>query len=337
MRIETLNPWPYAVDGAALADELRQRFLSHVVFGDDTDVDVAVLWVFGTYLMDVWELFPRLMITSPTKECGKTRLQEVLAACVYRALPASNATASTIFRAIEAWQPTLLFDEADTWMRDKPELVGILNSGHSREGAQLLRTEEVKGARVPVQFSTWAAMSIACIGTQHHTLMSRSIVINLRRKMPSDKAPGGMEVTKPPIGLRRKMLAIRRRLARWAEDHKPPLLEMDCEPPVGSSDRRQDNFTPLWRIASELGGEWPGRVAAAYRAQGKKDANAEEPADVMLLRDIMELFLEHPGIKIDHDTAHRSADLLAWLNDREDRPWGDWKGKSLTKQGMSAC
>jgi putative DNA primase/helicase len=37
-----------------------------------------------------------------------------------------------MFRAIAAWTPTLLIDEADSFARDNEELRGVLNSGHTR-------------------------------------------------------------------------------------------------------------------------------------------------------------------------------------------------------------
>ncbi|MBF9059049.1 hypothetical protein HKCCSP123_07610 [Rhodobacterales bacterium HKCCSP123] len=114
--IESLEPWPESVDGASLAEEIRDRLRAHVVFGNTVDADAAAIWIIGTYLMDTWRLWPRLMVTSPTKACGKSTLLEVLDAMVLRGFIASNASPAAVFRAIEAWRPTLLLDEADTWM-----------------------------------------------------------------------------------------------------------------------------------------------------------------------------------------------------------------------------
>ena len=70
--VEDLDPWPDPVDGASLADEIRQTLLDHVIFAQPSDADAAAIWVIGSYLMDTWRLWPRLLITSPTKECGKS-------------------------------------------------------------------------------------------------------------------------------------------------------------------------------------------------------------------------------------------------------------------------
>ncbi|WP_375574052.1 hypothetical protein ABWH93_15280 [Seohaeicola saemankumensis] len=129
--IETVEIWPDPVDGAFLAEEIRHRLKAHVVFGACGDADCATLWIIGSYLMDTWRLWPRLLVTSPTKACGKSTLLEVIDAMAHRGFIVSNASPAAIFRAIEAWQPTLLLDEADTWMKQNEELAGVLNSGQA--------------------------------------------------------------------------------------------------------------------------------------------------------------------------------------------------------------
>jgi hypothetical protein len=180
--IETIEAWPDAVDGTSLADEIRQSLSGYVVFGVPSDADVATLWIFGSYLMDTWRLWPRIMITSPTKACGKSTLLEVIDAMAHRGLIISNTKSAGVFRAIEAWRPTLLMDEADTWMKEDAELAGILNSGHTKRTARVIRVQDIGGELKPTLFSTWCPMVIAGIVTQCDTLTSRSVVISLRRK-----------------------------------------------------------------------------------------------------------------------------------------------------------
>ncbi|WP_137701651.1 DUF3631 domain-containing protein [Marimonas lutisalis] len=319
--IEDLEPWLDPVDGASLAEEIRNRLRDHVVFGTDADADCATLWIIGTYLMNTWRLWPRLLITSPTKACGKSTLLEVVDALAYRGFIASNATPAAIFRAIEAWQPTLLLDEADTWMRQNEELAGILNSGHTNRTARVIRVQEVNGELVPTPFSTWCPMVIAGIGSQRDTLMSRSIVIGLRRKLPEEK------VAKLPIDLHGQMLRVRRRIARWTADNAVRIGAMENEPPACGNDRLQDNFTPLWRIATALGGIWPDRIAAAYSLQVKAQEKSDEPAGVIMLHDIAELFATRTGRPDRLSSAEIVTDLIAL----EERPWAEWKrGNPIT-------
>ena len=73
------------------------------------------------------------------KRCGKTLLLIVLGALVPRRLFASNVTPAVLFRTIEKYRPTLLIDEADTFIRENDELRGVLNSGHTRTTAVVIR------------------------------------------------------------------------------------------------------------------------------------------------------------------------------------------------------
>ncbi|TQM92446.1 DUF3631 domain-containing protein [Roseinatronobacter monicus] len=317
--IETIKVWPDPVEGASLAEEIRDRLHAHVVFASPADADCAAIWLLGSYLMDTWRLWPRLLITSPTRACGKSTLLEVLEAMAHRGIIASNASPAVIFRAIEAWQPTLLLDEADTWMKANEELAGILNSGHTHRTANVLRTVEVKGELVPAKFSTWCPMVIAGIGTQRDTLMSRSIIIGLRRKLPDET------VERLPFDLHRQLHRIRRQAARWADDNALRIGAMEIEPPACGNDRLQDNFTPLTRIAAALGRPWPERVAAAYATKVAVDDDDAEPAGVMMLRDIAELFAAR------HVDRIANTEIVSELMMLEDRPWMEWRnGKPIS-------
>lgn len=322
--IETLTPWPDPVDGTSLAEEVRDRLRAHVVFGSSGDADAATLWIFGSYLMDTWRLWPRLMVTSPTKAFGKSTLLEVLDAMVRRGFIASNASSAAVFRAIEAWQPTLLLDEADTWMTQNEELAGVLNSGHTRRSARVIRVSEVRGEHLPVAFSTWCAMAIAGIGGQRDTLMSRSIVIGLRRHLPDEP------VDRLPFDLHQQLLCIRRQLARWADDNAARIAAMRSEPLECGGDRRRDNWAPLHRIAAALGGAWPDRIASAYAAQSKAQDDDTEPAGVMMLGDFAEISASRREDRI------ASSELVGDLLLLEERPWAEWRhGKPITAQSVA--
>ena len=67
---------------------------------------------------------------------------------------AANITASSLFRYIEAVRPTLLIDEGDAFVKDNEELRGVLNSGHTKVAANVIRNVEVNGEYKPRRFST---------------------------------------------------------------------------------------------------------------------------------------------------------------------------------------
>lgn len=322
--VEALQPWPDEVVGSSLAEEIRDTLRAHVVFASATDADAATLWALGSFLMDEWRLWPRLLITSPTKACGKSTLLESLEAVVHRGLILSNAKSAGVFRAIEAWQPSLLLDEADTWMRQDEELAGILNSGHTRRTARVIRVVDKGGELTPTLFSTWCPMAIAGIGGQRDTLESRSVKIGLRRKLPSEA------VERMPIDLHEKLARVRRQALRWTQDSAIRIAASESEPPECGNDRRRDNFTPLWRIAEALGGPWPERIAAAYMVRDDAADDDNEPAGVMLLRDLHDMIEQEGGDYIGRTFVKNKLITL------EDRPWPEYShGKPITTNAIT--
>ncbi|SES64356.1 DUF3631 domain-containing protein [Oceanicella actignis] len=320
---ERLDAWPDDIDGCAVADAMRARLMAHVIFAHPSDADLATLWVLGGYLMDVWNLFPRLLIRSPTKACGKSTLLEVLESICNRPLMAANASPAALYRVIEAERPTLLLDEADMWLRQSEDLASILNSGHTRRSAVVLRAEERGGDYVTRRFSTWAAMAIAGIGSQRDTLESRSVVIELRRRMPDE------ELVPRPVDLFERSTELRRKALRWAEDVAERLDAAQVTAPECGDDRMRDNFAPLFTVAECLGGPWPERVLTGYLAKsGRRET--EEPAGVMLLHDMVEFCRSRRMDKV------TSAEILPHLHDLEDRPWPEWSnGRPITARGIA--
>src|SRR6516165_9571984 len=134
-------------------------------------------------MLDCFLISPRLAVLSPVKRCGKTTLLDVLARLVLHPQAAANITAAVTFRLIEKHRPTLLVDEADSFLRDNEELRGNLNAGH-RRGGTVLRS--VGDEHEPRAFSVYGAVAIALIGSLPDTLVDRSIAVNLVRRLASE-------------------------------------------------------------------------------------------------------------------------------------------------------
>ena len=124
-----------------------------------------------------------------------------------RPLPAANITPAAVFRAVEKWSPTVLIDEADTFLRDNNELRGILNSGHQRRTlTSFARSAKTTSQRFPTgDRRRWPSLA-SC-----QTLSSRAIHIEMRRKTAAERVTplrldrlGHLEQTsgKPPDGPR---------------------------------------------------------------------------------------------------------------------------------------
>jgi putative DNA primase/helicase len=119
------------VNGAELLDGMvreKRRFVVFPKWGAET----FALWDLHTYAWQLREVATYIAIESPEKECGKSTLITLLSHFVNRPAVSSNISPSAFFRVIEELQPTLLIDEADTNLRGKDDLMGILNSGYTR-------------------------------------------------------------------------------------------------------------------------------------------------------------------------------------------------------------
>ena len=190
------EPWPNPVNGAEVLDEIAKIIGSHVIMPEHSR-DACALWAAHTFLTDCTMISPRLAFTSPVKGCGKTTALDVMGQLVLRPLAAANVSPSAVFRVIEACNPTLLIDEADSFLKDNEELRGVLNSGH-RRGGSVLRTVAVRDDFEVRSFSTYGACVIALIGQLPGTLADRSVPIALtRRKRDEAITPFRLDRVRP--------------------------------------------------------------------------------------------------------------------------------------------
>ena len=211
------EPWPDPVNGADLLDDITKLLLRFLVMPKDAAEAVA-LWSVLTHCHDAAEHSPILAVTSPVPRCAKTKLLELLAGLVFKALSTANITASALFRSIEKWPPTLLIDEGDTFLRDNEDLRGIINSGHGRSTAYVIRSEG--DDHEPRRFGTWAPKALAAIRGLPGTVADRSIEIQMQRKRPSDQIERFSERR-----VRARLTILRRKAARWALDDIDALTD----------------------------------------------------------------------------------------------------------------
>ncbi len=315
------EPWPEPVDPAELLAELEAYFTRHAVLPGHGAV-VLALWTAHTWVFDTGPVTPRLAVTSPQKGCGKSTVLDLLAAVVRRPLEASHATTAALFRVIEKHRPTILLDEADTFLGDNEELRGLLNAGHHHRG-RVLRAVPVGEDFEPRAFHVFAPVAIAAIGRLPGTLADRSVVLRMQRRRPGERV-------EPLRGDRAELHEpLRRRLARFAADFAARLREADPPVPSGLANRVADNWRPLFAIADLAGGPWPDRARAAALAQLAEAADEELP--VLLLGDIREIFDASGEAEI------ASTELCERLAAREDRPWAEIsRGRPITPRKLAS-
>jgi hypothetical protein len=321
---DALEPWGDPVDGDVLFAEIRDIITRYVILSDVQAVAVAC-WIIFSHGFDIMRICPKLLINSPSKRCGKSTLLELIMSLVRRALPAANISPAAVFRAIEAWKPTLLIDEADTFLTSSgnDEITGILNSGHNRSLAYVIRTQEVDGDHVPVRFSTFSPQVIAMIKAPADTIIDRSIVITLVRKLSAQ------HVDALAIDATEQMQDTRRRLLRWMADNLA-TVKYDIESvPMMGNDRARQNWAVLAAFSQALGPK--AHLALLRAAMELADTSSiEENIEIDLLSDIRELLGK---LKQDHI---QSAVLVKDLLKMADRPWGEInRGKAITENKLA--
>ncbi|MCG3776679.1 MAG: hypothetical protein JW395_3539 [Nitrospira sp.] len=234
---------------------------------------------------------------------------------------ASNITAANIFRLIasEEQKPTLILDEADTYMEQDEAMRGIVNSGHTRDFAVVRRID--KDTFKSEKFSTWAPMAIAKIGELSPTLESRSIIVRMRRAAPNQR----LERFRTEDDGR--LVELGTQIGTWARTNVAALRLADPEMPEGLGSRDSDNWRPLIALADLAGGEWPhtARQAAVRLSKRFEDPNL----GIQLLADIRLAFERTT------EDRYSSAKLCAFLNDLEDRPWCEFNGRALSQNQLA--
>src|ERR1700730_12092448 len=316
-----VEPWPEPITGAELLDSIRRVFRRYIVLPKGADIALP-LWVLHAWTYDAGDISPFMVLVSPTKRCGKTNVLILLHYLTPRSELASNISASALFRYIEEVRPTLLIDEADTFIKENEEMRGILDSGHTKTAAYVIRNVEVNAEHKPRRFSTWAPKAIATIRSLADTLEDRSVVLQLQRKSKATSV----------ARLRRRdkdeFARLRSRGARWAADNFSKLTDPDPDIPDALNDRAADNWRPLLAIADLAGGAWPQRAresACLLSGEGHDSTSV----NVELLADIRLAFGETDVI--------RSADLVGKLITDPERPWAEWRhGKPITQKQLAS-
>ena len=318
--LRSSEPCAEPVDGTELLNALVTVINEYLILPEGA-AEAMALWTLHTYCHDAAWIDPLLAVLSPTKRCGKTTAMNLLGSISDKPLLASNCTSATLFRGIEKYKPTLLLDEAETFITDNEEMRGVINSGHNRASAQILRAVPIGDSYDVKPFSTWCPKAIACIGKLPSTLMDRAIVVWIQRKKKADK------VRRLRGDKLHEFEPIRRRCARWALDNLDAIKAIDPDVPDYLGDRASDNWRTLLAIANVAG--WTEPALTAIR-QLTPEKTEDDDTSVKLLADIRDIFEEKKHGQL------LSADIVEDLNEMEERPWpGFYRGKGFTVTGMA--
>jgi hypothetical protein len=316
------------IDGAPLLDRVH-TFLGRFVSYPSMYAHVAhTLWVAHCHAMDAWESTPRLAFLSAEPGSGKTRALEASELLVPNPVEAINVTPAYLFRKVgsSGGRPTILFDEIDTVFgpkaKENEDLRGLLNAGH-RKGAMAGRCV-VKGKQIETEeIPAYCAVALAGLGNLPDTILSRSVVVRMRRRAPNEKVEP----------FRRRLhieegAALKAELASWAASAIGDVIDAWPKMPDDIRDRDADVWEALLAVADVAGGDWPRRAReAAIELVGQ--AKASSPSlGVRLLGDLRAVF--------GWTAAMSTQAMLQRLHERDDAPWGEFKGRPLSEIQLSS-
>ena len=320
----------YSAKNEALAshlDHIADTIRKHVIFQSHHDADAIAVWIIGSYLMDHWSRFPKLLIVSPERECGKTTALQAIELFAQNAKLASSITPSAVYRLIEQEAPTLLIDEADLTLKHSEELQAIVNAGHTRRGAKKIISYKLgSGNWAPTEMSLWCPQVIAGIGEFPDTLTSRSIVIGLRRKGANE------HVSYLPDRLFGETLSFREELTACIGAIECEQLLQAPPMPVKAVNRVGDNWMSLFQIAALAGQAWMGKINDAFEElEVQRKLFGAIPTSSDLIADIREVLKGYIGPEVP------SNELLQKLLALSE---GDWhranSGREITSKWLVA-
>jgi hypothetical protein len=316
-------------NGAQLLSDVYAFLGRFVAYPSEHAHIAATLWAAHTHLMDAWESTPRLAHLSPEPGSGKTRALEALELLVPRPLHAVNATPAALFRSVssEDGPPSILFDEVDTVFgpraKDNEDVRGMLNAGH-RRGATSLRCV-VRGKTIEVEeFPAYCAVAMAGLGDLPDTILTRSVVIKMRRRSPTENVQPFRHRVHAPEGH-----AIRDRLTDWAASVEDKVTDAWPDMPDGIEDRNADVWEPLLAVADVADGGWPDRARVAAVALVADLRDGTPSLGIRLLQDIRDLFDDADDVALSTDA------LLTNLRGIEEGPWADLRGRELDSRGLA--
>ena len=317
------NDAEYGHRVAQATEELLARFISY----PSTHCRKAhVLWILHTHVAyRLFDVTPRLAFLSPEPASGKSRALELTERLVPNPVPTVNVSPAYLFRKVGAGDGTILFDEIDTVFgpkaKDNEDIRGLLNAGH-RRGATVCRCV-VQGKTIETEeVPAFAPVALAGLGWLPDTIMSRSIVVRMRRRAATETVePYRRRLHDPDTDQVRTMIEV------WARAAWPNGIDSWPDLPAEIQDRDADIWEPLIAIADELGGDWPtaAREAAVTLVTASKDR--EQSLGIRLLTDLHKVFGDRDQMS--------TLSVLEALIGIEEAPWGDLRGKPLDPRGLA--
>ena len=330
---ETAMPAPWQLP--EILEEVSGFLSRYIVFSNAAQTPALTLWVAHTRVIEAFDYTPYLHITSPAKQCGKSRVFDCLKLLCAKPWVIVSPTGPVMFRKIQQDVPTLLIDEVDAIFTakngddGKEAIRALLNAGFERR-ATVPRCEGPN--HTLTEYRVFCAKALAGIGKLPDTIADRSISIIMARRKRGQHGAGGplapgyekyrgrdAAVIAKPIAAALEAWATRQQTLASLRNARPVV-------PDALDDRAADICEPLLAIADMAGGEWP-RVArdAVVELCAGGDI-ADESIGIKLLAAVRDIFQMKQA-----DQIPTMALLKALIERDGDEPWAGWWEAAIEK------
>jgi hypothetical protein len=293
------EPWPDPIDGAGLFDAVYE-FLRRYLAAPEAALVTIAGYIIASHAIQAFEVVGYLMLTSPLERAGKSRAVDLAELLARRPYLMVSPTSATLYRIMEAIEPTLLLDEAEVVRADgtssgiNNELIAILNAGYER-GREAPRcagdNHEVRG------YGVFGFKILALIGRLPRTIEDRSIIIRMERRRKDQSIQRFFRhlVAEEAETLQRKAATW---CARQIDALRQKSVELLNEADKDDAweflnDRQVQCWLPLLTVAHAAGEKWYARVMAAAR-----ELATEETRDTLYaaaLKKSRDLYQEDTG------------------------------------------
>jgi hypothetical protein len=310
--------------GAQVLDAIEKFIRRFCVLPGEHCYVAVTLWAAHTHFIGHLETTPRLACLSPEPGSGKTRVLEVLDVLCANPLMALDISMAAFFRIVEDRQPSILLDEVDAIFIGKKQSEGsedmrrVINNGY-RIGAVVQRVGGKNRDEVQ-DFHVFTPVAMAGLGNLPDTLMSRSVILRMKRRRGGEKVEQFRDRLHRPEGNQ-----IQELTARWAA----AVATLDYpDLPDGVEDRDADVWEPLLMVADAAGGSWPARAREACLMFIAEKPESSVSLGVRLLTDMRAIW------PVDAATMTTSG-IIESLAKLDEAPWADLYGEGLKPRKLA--
>jgi hypothetical protein len=313
-----------AIDPTNVFDLYHEQFKKYID-AEPHYLVACTLWALHTHIYNKFSRSPRLVIVSPVENCGKSQVLDTINQLAANTEVITSITSATLYNLADMGA-TLLLEEFDNVNKTR-DLQSILNDGY-QFGRHIWRKDPETGVRRKYNIYTPVAIATNLKENGHlpvpSTLMTRSVVIRIKRALPNVKIP---EIDELDIQMKLEFDAVRQKAVEWFERIK--LNPTPIIPPEMTNRRTASFWRILFAIADALD-----RGGIAREAAIKIIGQRQENIKILLLIDIQTIFNDCERKSLSSDgIVNRLIEMAGDGNSEYD--WTSFQNRALTKGKMS--